>query len=602
MALFLVVLGTSRAAAKTLAVHGGGRVEMGIIGRGSLAGAADGSYTAANFYYPANDPDVRPFLAGYSEIWVGTKMPPIAGVVELTPEGRLATGEWAVASFGNPRVIASPVPGMGRIAARYQAKLSDTFTVLVEQDSTSWSDPKAGESNGVVLKLVLTNLGELSQKGVYVALATNWDVDAAVAQAGNPNLDMVFWDAVRRASVVYDGSPSDGTTPIHVASVLLEGNLQAHRVIAVPQTPWTFTDEQRASVFTTQVVQEQTTLPANYFTALVAGPFDLEGKNAVTATFALVGGESREKALANVDAVRRAASRPELVRTEAVEGGVRVVWTPPVVSDVVGYALFRATSPGGTFEQIGSRIIAGTEFTDTTVAEGTAYFYRVNAVDSAERVVDAPSAVVAGATGPKPPTIPTLKASVDSGPHGPVVRISFSDKGYAASATKIALYRNETGQEPWTLIQTLDFTTSLTDAEVASGKTYYYAARLVSDVGRFGDLSEPTEVVVPTATAPLAADLSKIVVAPNPVRKGIVRFLNLPARVTISIYAPSGEQIARLDSFDAPTVAWEPDSSVASGVYLYQVQRVPEATSAGAEIAPSGGELQSVYGKIAVLR
>lgn len=574
---------------------------MEIIGEGSLAGAADGSYAAPNFFYPVGDPDLRSYLGSYSEVWVGTETSPIASVVDLTAEGRLEKGEWEIASFGTPRSLGIFVPEMERIAARYQAKLSDAFTVLVEQESTSWKDPKTGESNGIVFKFILSNLGELPQRRVYLALATNWDVDVALPQAGNPNLDMVFWDAAQRASVVYDGSSSDETSPVHVATALLEGKFHAHRILPVPQTPWTFTDKQRNAIFSLPILQEQTSVPQNYFTVLVVGPFDLVGKNPVAATFALVGGKSRQEVLENVEAVRRAAFRPELVRTEAVEGGIRISWTPPLVSDVVGYALFRSSSSVGPFEPIGPRILASPEFVDTDVLPGTTYFYRVHAVNSAEEVVDAPSVVVAGATGPKPSTIPSLQAVVEIRQGIPVVRLSFPPGDYGAS--KVTLYRNETGQEPWTLIQRLDFTTSLTDKEVSPGKTYYYVVRLVSDVGRGGDFSEPIRVEVPLVSPTLSADFSKVLVVPNPVRQGEpLRFLNLPSRVTISIYALSGERIARLDSLDAPSVTWQPDTQIASGVYLYQIQRVPEAISEGPNSIPQNRELESIFGKIAILR
>lgn len=587
--------------AEEAVVHRGGRARMEIIGGGSLAGAADGSYAAPNFFYPVSDPDLRPYLGSYSEVWVGTETPPVASAVNLTAEGRLEAGEWTTAPFGAPRSIGTFVPEMERIAARYQAKLSDTFTVLVEQESTSWKDPKTGESNGVALKFTLSNLGELPQRRVYLALATNWDVDIALPPAGNPNLDMVFWDASRRASVVYDGSSSDGTTPVHVATALLEGKLHAHRILPVPQTPWTFTDEQRSAIFSLPLVQEQTLVPQNYFTVLVVGPFDLVGKNPVVGTFAFVGGESRQEVLANVEAVRRAAFRPERLHTEAVEGGIRISWTPPLVSDVVGYALFRSSSSAGPFEPVGPRILASTEFVDVDVVPGATYFYRVHAVNNAEEVVDAPSAVVTGATGPKPLSIPTLQAAVEMRQGVPVVRLSFPPGDYGAS--KVALYRNETGQEPWTLIQMLNFTTSLRDGEVSPGKTYYYVVRLVSDVGRWGDFSKPVQVGVPSVSPSLSTDFSKTLAVPNPVRQGeTIRFLNLPPRVTISIYAPSGERIARLDSLDAPSVTWQPPPHLASGVYLYQIQRIPEATSEGFNSAPQNRELESIFGKIAVLR
>lgn len=589
--------------AQVSATHRGGHVEAGIAGKGSLASRVQGNLVSPNFTYPTTSPDARDYLQSYSEVWVGTATAPVASSTELSAEGRLGTGEWVTASFGDPR-DASRIPGQQRIDTAYRAKLSDTFDVLVEQSSFTWSDPKSPESHGVIVRLTMTNLGELAAENVYVALATNWDMDAEIAQAGNPNLDFVQWDAARRASITYDGDPSDGTNPIQAATVLIEGKIQAHRIALVPQTPWTFTDEQRAGFLGAATQQTQTAVPQNYFTIVVAGPFALRGKNAVTAVFALVAGEGRDALLAHIDGIRQAAARPARLATEAVEGGVRLSWSPPVLRDVSGYAVFRSTSKTGAFQQIGSRIVASTEYVDSTAAAGTTYYYRVQSVNSAEQVIEGATEVVAGATGPKPGIIAGITASLGGEPAAPVVKLALDLGG--VDGAKALLYRNETGSDPWTLIQTADMGMELTDAEVSPGKRYFYAVRIGSDVGRLGDLSPVADVTIPASAASVASDLSRVVAAPNPVRAGqAVRFMNLPTRATVSIYTPSGERIARLDSLGAAEIAWTPDASIASGVYVYQVQWAAEAIPDADDpfnVGPSRTELQNAYGKIAILR
>ena len=65
----------------------------------------------------------------------------------------------------------------------------------------------------------------------------------------------------------------------------------------------------------------------------------------------------------------------------AEEGQVRLIWTGSDASDLAGYRIYRRE--GGDLRRLNVEPVVATEFTDTNVASGRGYVYRVVAVDKA---------------------------------------------------------------------------------------------------------------------------------------------------------------------------------------------------------------------------
>jgi fibronectin type 3 domain-containing protein len=61
---------------------------------------------------------------------------------------------------------------------------------------------------------------------------------------------------------------------------------------------------------------------------------------------------------------------------------VDLAWTASTSSGVTGYDIYRGTASGGPYTQINSSSVAGTTYTDSTVAAGQAYYYVATAVNS----------------------------------------------------------------------------------------------------------------------------------------------------------------------------------------------------------------------------
>jgi large repetitive protein len=59
---------------------------------------------------------------------------------------------------------------------------------------------------------------------------------------------------------------------------------------------------------------------------------------------------------------------------------VDLTWTESQ-GDVVGYNVYRGTTPGGPYSQINVSLVASTIYTDSSVVDGTTYYYVTTAVD-----------------------------------------------------------------------------------------------------------------------------------------------------------------------------------------------------------------------------
>jgi outer membrane protein assembly factor BamB len=150
------------------------------------------------------------------------------------------------------------------------------------------------------------------------------------------------------------------------------------------------------------------------------------------------------------------------------------------------YHLYRGTSPGGAKSLVAT--VAGTGFTDTTVAAGIEYYYVVKSASAAqcESPVSAEVSAIAMGVCSLPPQFEGVAsvAPATSGPCGLVV-------GWAAASAPCGgpvtygVYRSTTpGFVPGVAnrIQAGLSTTSFTDTSgLASGTTYYYVARATDE-------------------------------------------------------------------------------------------------------------------------
>lgn len=83
-----------------------------------------------------------------------------------------------------------------------------------------------------------------------------------------------------------------------------------------------------------------------------------------------------------VQRVVNAAIGGPCVTDTPVQHDVMLSWTSSTSPNVIGHNVYRGTSSGGPYGKINSALVAGTTYTDGTVASGQTYFYVVTAVNN----------------------------------------------------------------------------------------------------------------------------------------------------------------------------------------------------------------------------
>ena len=91
-----------------------------------------------------------------------------------------------------------------------------------------------------------------------------------------------------------------------------------------------------------------------------------------------------------------APATPAGLQAEGRSGSIRLTWTANTEADLLGYMVYRYNTAAAEWETIGRRVTA-TEFTDNYCAKGTAYRYRIRAIDQAWNISE-PSAEATAST------------------------------------------------------------------------------------------------------------------------------------------------------------------------------------------------------------
>jgi len=178
-----------------------------------------------------------------------------------------------------------------------------------------------------------------------------------------------------------------------------------------------------------------------------------------------------------------APSAPTLTNAAAGTGTVALTWSAPSSnggSAISGYRIYRGTSSGG--ETLLTTAGNVTSWTDTSVANGTTYYYKVSALNSAGESASSnerSATPTAAATAPGAPTL----TGASAGRHGGVALTWSAPTSNGGSAiTGYKVYRG-TSSGTETLLTALSNVTSWTDTSAASGTTYYYEVTAVNAVG-----------------------------------------------------------------------------------------------------------------------
>ena len=175
---------------------------------------------------------------------------------------------------------------------------------------------------------------------------------------------------------------------------------------------------------------------------------------------------------------------------------INVTWNPNPEPDIIEYRIYRATSSGGSFTQVGTS--ATTSYDDTTVSLGTTYYYVVSAFAQAnESTVSNEDFGTAGVTFPIAPQ--NVTTTVDE----TALTIDWDDNP-ELNILGYTLFRSDVAGGPYTQLNTSLLTTSdFYDTGLTNDATYYYVVLARDANGNESALS--TEVAgTPTNFPPSA--------------------------------------------------------------------------------------------------
>jgi fibronectin type 3 domain-containing protein len=207
-----------------------------------------------------------------------------------------------------------------------------------------------------------------------------------------------------------------------------------------------------------------------------------------------------------------APSAPQSLTATAGSGSVSLTWTPPASNggaNITGYNVYRGTSAGGESTTPVATNVTTTSFTDTGLTNGTTYYYKVAAVNSAGTSPQSGEAsatpVAVQATPPSAPQ--SLTATGGNG----TVKLSWTAPASNGGApiTGYNVYRSTSaGGEGTIPFATGLTTTSFTDSSVTNGTQYYYTVAAVNAAGtspQSGEASATPQATVPSAPTGLVA-------------------------------------------------------------------------------------------------
>jgi len=181
---------------------------------------------------------------------------------------------------------------------------------------------------------------------------------------------------------------------------------------------------------------------------------------------------------------------PSGVQATASQGGIRIDWAEALDADFAGFTVHRSRGDASSFAVLASGLLAS-EHLDAAVDIGTAYYYYVVARDSAGNV-SAPSIIVSATVLDEAP--PPAPAGVQAVATTNAISLDWADSA-ASDLASYTVYRSANGDQGYSVLAAGLSASSLVDANVFAGTTYYY---YVTALDGAGNESAPSATVSAT--------------------------------------------------------------------------------------------------------
>jgi fibronectin type 3 domain-containing protein len=240
-----------------------------------------------------------------------------------------------------------------------------------------------------------------------------------------------------------------------------------------------------------------------------------------------------------------------LVATPA-NAQVSLSWSTSI--GATSYNVKRSTVTGGPYTKISSPTAA--TYSDTSVTNGTKYFYVVSAVNASGESANSSEVT---ATPAAPTTPPPTPANLQATAGNAQVALTWSA---SAGATSYNVKRSTTNGGPYTQISSPS-TNSFTDTGLTNATTYYYVVSAVNSAGQSANSNQASA----TPTAPTTPDVTITI---DPTKTHPIS----PYVYGMNFYSPStGPAHITFDRAGGnrwTAYNWETNASNAGSDYLYE--------------------------------
>ena len=257
----------------------------------------------------------------------------------------------------------------------------------------------------------------------------------------------------------------------------------------------------------------------------------------------------------------------------AGNGVVSLSWT--AAAGAASYTVKRSTTSGGPYGNVsGGSGLTATSFSDSTVTNGTTYYYVVFGTNSAG---DGPNSGQASATPMAPPAAPTnLIATAGNAS----VALSWTASSGAASYN---VKRSTTSGGPYGNVATGVTATGYTDSPLTNGTTYFYVVTAQNVGGESGNSNQAS--ATPTGGGGGGSPCNSVTVTPTSVT---APHSGGPGSFTISNLSPSGCSWTLVSSASWLTIT-SPTSGSGNATVNYTVAVNGTGTGRNASITVQGG-------------
>ena len=245
--------------------------------------------------------------------------------------------------------------------------------VQVEQHSYSWAS--APDNDYIILRYVITNVGEGTISGMYVGIYLDWDVTAA---------DNSNYDAANSVGYQYgSGSAYAGITSLsQIPPTTFRSILNPDEAYPPNPTEGAKWGWLTAGFTTTSHSGDDISM------VMANGPYTLAPGEEAVVGFALVAGDDLGDLQQNTIAAQSMWMNVpvELTSFDAMSAGdhVELTWNTATESDTYGFNIYRALGLDANQAQINTQVIPGAgisaepisySFSDYGVSAGETYFY-----------------------------------------------------------------------------------------------------------------------------------------------------------------------------------------------------------------------------------